>query len=495
MAYLIGVLAPGLLIAAALGAVAGWNIYGHLHKPRLEKLAERRRQARNALIRLASGQPRPAAARDGLEAELARLRHALAERQSELTEARSEVIRLNARMGARDPELVAAQKETHRLAGEVTRLTEALAAFEQDRAKAAAEAKQRQWRAQYLDARVRFLEGRLAQQPQPADSTDLKARIAELEAALADLAGEADERNRLRWQNRYLAARVRHLEENAIAAAPIPAPPASEPPAEDPQDLARRRWRLAYFEARAKHLEDQLRASPPAPQEDPRVAALEAEGAALRAEIDALAARAAEVDTLKAHLAQAQQQMNGLLEEAAGLDQALSAAKARTAELEAEAAKRPEEGDLQRLRWRARYLALRVQDLERRLADARPQPQPETQPQPQPQAQPEPPPPQPRPLALERRPQGVAAPRGGLADDLTLITGVAPKIERTLNSLGIYHYEQIAGWSDENVAWIDRFLSFKGRIARERWVEQAAALARGEAALTPARRYLDGEIY
>lgn len=64
-------------------------------------------------------------------------------------------------------------------------------------------------------------------------------------------------------------------------------------------------------------------------------------------------------------------------------------------------------------------------------------------------------------------------------DDLKMISGVGPKIEGTLNSLGIYTFAQIAGWKAEERAWVDGYLNFKGRIDRDDWVKQAEVLARG----------------
>jgi len=75
------------------------------------------------------------------------------------------------------------------------------------------------------------------------------------------------------------------------------------------------------------------------------------------------------------------------------------------------------------------------------------------------------------------QPELLSEPRGGQADDLKQIKGVGPKLEATLNGLGIFHYDQIAGWSAADAAWIDERLSFKGRIARDGWIEQASALA------------------
>jgi large subunit ribosomal protein L15 len=79
--------------------------------------------------------------------------------------------------------------------------------------------------------------------------------------------------------------------------------------------------------------------------------------------------------------------------------------------------------------------------------------------------------------ALEgTRPAGLDAPKGD-ADDLKKIGGVGPKLEETLNKIGIYHYWQIAEFTPDNVAWVDGYLSFKGRIDRDDWIGQAKALA------------------
>ena len=71
-----------------------------------------------------------------------------------------------------------------------------------------------------------------------------------------------------------------------------------------------------------------------------------------------------------------------------------------------------------------------------------------------------------------RQPASLSAPEGA-ADDLTRIKGIGPKLSQTLNELGIFHYRQIANWEAGEAGWIDEFLSFKGRVAREQWIEQA----------------------
>jgi NADH-quinone oxidoreductase subunit E len=74
------------------------------------------------------------------------------------------------------------------------------------------------------------------------------------------------------------------------------------------------------------------------------------------------------------------------------------------------------------------------------------------------------------------RPDAMGRPRAGGADDLKRIKGIGPKLEAALNALGVYHLDQVASWSAANVDWVDGQLALKGRITRERWVEQAKAI-------------------
>ncbi|MEM9178679.1 MAG: hypothetical protein AAGA89_03165 [Pseudomonadota bacterium] len=73
-----------------------------------------------------------------------------------------------------------------------------------------------------------------------------------------------------------------------------------------------------------------------------------------------------------------------------------------------------------------------------------------------------------QPVQLERPSDG--------GDDLTTITGIGPRIAEVLNGLGIWTFGQIAEWKPENQTWIENHLSFKGRVSRENWVEQAREL-------------------
>ena len=78
-----------------------------------------------------------------------------------------------------------------------------------------------------------------------------------------------------------------------------------------------------------------------------------------------------------------------------------------------------------------------------------------------------------------RRPLGLAAPRGGQADDLKLIKGIGKQNEARLHGLGIWHFAQIAAWTPDHAKWVGSYLAFAGRIEREQWIAQAEELASG----------------
>lgn len=93
------------------------------------------------------------------------------------------------------------------------------------------------------------------------------------------------------------------------------------------------------------------------------------------------------------------------------------------------------------------------------------------------------------------RPEALSGPRDGKADDLKRIKGVGPKLEQQLNELGFYHFDQIAGWTADEVAWVDGNLKgFKGRVSRDGWVGQAKTLASG-GETEFSKRVEDGDVY
>lgn len=83
----------------------------------------------------------------------------------------------------------------------------------------------------------------------------------------------------------------------------------------------------------------------------------------------------------------------------------------------------------------------------------------------------------PSPVA-QKKPAALAAARGGVPDDLTVIKGIGPKLAELCHRLGFFHFDQIAGWTAEEIAWVDENLEgFRGRVTRDDWVGQARALA------------------
>lgn len=78
-----------------------------------------------------------------------------------------------------------------------------------------------------------------------------------------------------------------------------------------------------------------------------------------------------------------------------------------------------------------------------------------------------------------QRPAGLVAARDDGPDDLKLVKGIGRQNEGRLHGLGIWHFEQIAAWTPENVEWVGGYLAFPGRIEREDWVGQAKLLAAG----------------
>jgi small subunit ribosomal protein S2 len=71
--------------------------------------------------------------------------------------------------------------------------------------------------------------------------------------------------------------------------------------------------------------------------------------------------------------------------------------------------------------------------------------------------------------------KGIDAPRGE-ADDLKRISGISPKLEQSLNDLGVFHFWQLADVDQAGVAALDKALNTRGRIARDDWVGQAKKL-------------------
>jgi predicted flap endonuclease-1-like 5' DNA nuclease len=71
----------------------------------------------------------------------------------------------------------------------------------------------------------------------------------------------------------------------------------------------------------------------------------------------------------------------------------------------------------------------------------------------------------------------------GVPDNLRQLKGVGPKLAALLTGIGITRFDQIAAWGPDDIARVDAQLgTFKGRIVRDNWIEQATLLASGDIA-------------
>jgi len=318
------------------------------------------------------------------------------------------------------------------------RIAELERALEQSRARAAelagelAEMQRRSERGDADSAELIRLRGLVdAQEAQAAQTIDAQAEPPHDEAAVLQM-----------WRLRYFEQRVQFLEGRTAAPA-LPAPAATLASEEN----TTQEWRAREAEARATFLEQELRKrSEPAALDQASPFAANADDDVL------LRWRMLYLERRVAHLQERAEQPPETVAELAPKGAQESVA------------------DADRWKWRARYLESRVRHLEQRGAPAtangaaaEASAEPARQP--------------PTPSVPEERPPALPAATSGAPDDFTLIDGVSPLQQSTLNSLGIYHFDQIAAWTPANVAWIDRYLRLRGRIGEEEWVEQAAELA------------------
>ena len=77
------------------------------------------------------------------------------------------------------------------------------------------------------------------------------------------------------------------------------------------------------------------------------------------------------------------------------------------------------------------------------------------------------------------RPAGLAEPRSGVPDNLQRIWGIGKRNEELLQSLGIFHFGQIAAWTPAEARWVASHLAFPERLERDNWIGQAIVLATG----------------
>ena len=275
-----------------------------------------------------------------------------------------------------------------------------------------------EWRNRYLESRVRSLEEQI---------TAAAASAAPVQGAQQGAGGNVLA-EKLKWQTDYLKQRLEYIEKHgspAAGVAIVPSPAVTGAPVEpaatsggtSDEEVASLRWRNRYLEGRLAYYEGDKAA---VDDGDSGIAELAENAAAMPvspelAEGEEVAGTAAEVDLSVDEPVEAD--VDPVETEIKDETPAPAAASEEAGSTEVAVAKRGV-----------------------------------------------------RPMALE-------GPVDGEGDDLTAIGGIGPKIQEVLNGFGVYHYDQIAAWTPENVEWVDDHLAFEGRIEREQWVQQAEALS------------------
>ncbi|WP_271893425.1 hypothetical protein [Candidatus Phyllobacterium onerii] len=85
----------------------------------------------------------------------------------------------------------------------------------------------------------------------------------------------------------------------------------------------------------------------------------------------------------------------------------------------------------------------------------------------------------------KNRPALLKTARRGKPDKLTDIDGIGAVIESKLFAAGIFHYDQIAGWTADEAAWVSEEIGFPGRAHREDWIKRASGLVKPVAKAKP----------
>lgn len=441
MIYLIGQLALWLFLTATFSALAGWAYASQRAASVDAKLRRDREALVRDLARLAAGEP---SANDdmGLSVELDALRRQLEVRNSRIVELEGLLGDARSRADEHAAQLAQMQRglsDQREDNSEMERLRALVASHEEERSR---------------EVEV------IADPVEPL--------IDEETLALQS------------WRLRYFEQRVKYLEGRAAEAPTAPAiQPLAEAVAEVEPAPALAEWRARDAEARAAYLEQQVRAlSAPAVPETAEPPAEEAAPFAANADVDVL---------LRWRLLYLERRVGYLQADAARAAE-LAAMPAPEPEPEPQPQPALEAGpDPDRWKWRARYLEARLRHLEQRP----PQVMVQTIAAPAAIEADEEPASPPAPSTIPRKPPVLTAARNGAPDDFTLIENVSALQQSTLNSIGIFHFDQIAAWAPEHVAWIDRYFRLRGRIVQEEWVEQAIELARHGVAA--ARRVLESE--
>lgn len=432
------------LLAFAFGlGLRGLMLRGKLRRTEVERdvAVTELEQARSEIEALYGAQRKLRG--EGDAAEGARLREELAAREEKLARLTSELSRSKEELDALKAAALAHGSDPAPQAADPS--------SEAEPGGAVSDATALTWRNRYLESRVRYLEERV-QALVATPSAD--APQADLDQGAADTpAGTGIESAMARWQLDYLKTRVRVLEDKVARQADRAevgtggsgvAEPAARAETVD-EELARLRWRNRYLEGRLAYLEERGEPEEAAP------AALE----------DVAKGETTDGQEVSGESATAAPEADPASDAPPSSDMPATSSSDLADDPKAYVYRPTLTGDdplasdeADEMKDAPHPAATMLASLDRQ---AEIQGGSES--------------------VVPARPDALEKPRGGRGDDLTEIQGVGPRIQDALNGLGIFHFDQVAAWSPENEAWIDDYLNFAGRVARERWVEQARVLA------------------
>lgn len=97
-------------------------------------------------------------------------------------------------------------------------------------------------------------------------------------------------------------------------------------------------------------------------------------------------------------------------------------------------------------------------------------------------------------VTKDGKPALLTAARASGADDLKQLKGVGPKLEQTLNGLGFYHFDQVAGLRKKEITWLDEQLTRSSAAQITEWSSQAKVLAKG-GETEFSKRVKKGDVY
>lgn len=440
MQWLIANMWMSLGLATALGLLFGFSFRGLLASERVRRAMVEREITKTELAQ-------SKAEIEGLYAAQRKLKASQSEHISDGVDAKlqADLVEREARIGALEEDLAAARAELEAASLDSADVTQPGSSDSQPDVEMPEELEQLRERNVWLEERVTALETQVSEGVSPSP-----------EAGAAEAPAADTSTKKLQWQASYAQQRVAALEQKIISQGrkadvipPVPEAeteavvvqqpePEPEPAAANPVDeeLAQLRWRNRYLEGRLAYFEQ-------APEDEDDVAEASEETIP---DDDPSPTDPAEpvsevVDTEPEEAPEQEPEPDALETET----EAETTEDAGTvAEVEPVSGPEPEEESAESdLESAEETVATEIHPSEAMLAELEGV----------------------QPLQLDR-------PKDG-GDDLTRISGIGPRIAEVLNGLGIWTYAQIADWLPENQTWIENHLSFKGRVSRENWVEQA----------------------